>query len=111
MPYKDPAAQKAAQRRAYQKNKEMYLQRNRNRRLLHVSIAKAIKEEGCMDCGGSFPPYMMDFDHRDPSTKFADPSRYNSFATPLKYVDELAKCDPVCANCHRRREHNRRMGT
>ena len=61
----------------------------------------------CMDCGGSFPPECMDFDHRDPSSKRMPVSKAveKSWKTLL---EEIEKCDLVCANCHRvrtRKQH------
>jgi hypothetical protein len=46
---------------------------------------------------------MMDFDHRDPSTKGFTVSRMVGRATIEAILAEIAKCDIVCANCHRER--------
>ena len=71
-----------------------------------------VKSKPCMDCGGSFPPECMDFDHRDPKTKLFDVSRAAVSGSGLESVkEEIAKCDLVCANCHRIRtakQQNRR---
>ena len=63
-----------------------------------------LKGRPCMDCKKIFPPYVMDFDHRDKSTK-----RFN-VALMLrqgwdKIKEEIDKCDIVCANCHRIRTY------
>jgi len=55
-----------------------------------------------MDCGISYPYYVMDLDHRDPKSK------HKSVSAMLRYpiekvVEEVAKCDVVCSNCHRER--------
>lgn len=57
-----------------------------------------------MDCGVPYPYYVMEFDHRDPSQKLANIGRLlgNSWK---RLKDEIAKCDVVCANCHRERTH------
>jgi hypothetical protein len=51
----------------------------------------------------------MDFDHRDSETKTGNVSnmvkRYNAGLARL--LDEIAKCDVVCSNCHRLRTHAR----
>ena len=69
-------------------------------------------ERGCVDCGET-DPLVLDFDHLDPATKtknakgsrVADgPKRL--MWTKLSYAQleaEVAKCEVVCANCHRRR--------
>jgi hypothetical protein len=65
---------------------------------------KACKAKPCMDCGIEYPPYVMDFDHRDRSTKkfnIAVAADNNVSWDNLK--TEIAKCDLVCSNCHRER--------
>lgn len=54
-----------------------------------------------MDCGYREHPAALDFDHRDPTAK-----RMSSIAKHLTrrwevVLAEIAKCDVVCANCHR----------
>lgn len=57
----------------------------------------------CMDCSRIYPYYVMDFDHRaEKQWEISDMTRTKG----LTYEDvqaELAKCDLVCANCHRER--------
>ena len=60
----------------------------------------------CLDCKISYPYYVMDFDHRDPSTKSGQISTHRTKG--MKWVKaEIEKCDLVCANCHRIRTHDR----
>lgn len=60
-----------------------------------------------MDCGIKYPKYVMDFDHRDPVTKrFSIGADIGSMSL-TRIVEEAAKCDVVCANCHRERTHGR----
>jgi hypothetical protein len=49
----------------------------------------------------------MDFDHRDPSTKAKNVPRL-IMGSIERMLAEAAKCDIVCANCHRLRTFNRR---
>jgi hypothetical protein len=66
--------------------------------------AQAYKEaRPCMDCGQSFPFPCMDFDHVR-GVKKKDVSSCNTLAT---VKTEIAKCDVVCANCHRLRTYIR----
>ena len=52
-----------------------------------------------MDCGESFPTYVMDFDHRPGERKVGIIS--DLMQGPLdRLFTEMAKCDVVCANCH-----------
>lgn len=53
-----------------------------------------------MDCGQTFPMCVMDFDHRDPSLKCFGIGQYKE-GSVTKLLAEIAKCDVVCANCHR----------
>lgn len=57
-------------------------------------------ERGCADCGYKGHPAALDFDHRPGMTKVANIAMlYISKMETL--LDEIAKCDLVCANCHR----------
>ena len=59
----------------------------------------------CKDCGGVFPVYVMDFDHRDPGDKEALISHLVNALSLRRLVAEMAKCDVVCSNCHRIRTY------
>lgn len=67
-------------------------------------VIRDLKGDTCADCGGVFPPYILDFDHRDPSEK-----RFGIAGNARRKMEDLraevAKCDVVCANCHRERTH------
>src|SRR5690606_17652162 len=53
-----------------------------------------------------YPFFVMDFDHRDPSTKVADISHMVKTYVPWpKVLEEIAKCDLVCVRCHRLRTY------
>lgn len=60
----------------------------------------------CNDCESSYPPFMMDFDHRDSDKKEFSISQ-SSVAKWETLLSEAEKCDLVCANCHRMRSHIR----
>jgi hypothetical protein len=70
----------------------------------------SVKDVPCKDCGVKYPPYVMDFDHRDPSEKLmgvGDTYRYASSVISDEVKEEIKKCDIVCSNCHRERTHSR----
>jgi hypothetical protein len=105
---------RAMKRAHYHKTKHLITeaQKDQNRRQHFARRAprKALlvgaKSVPCMDCGGSFPHYVMDLDHVR-GVKRACVSR---MVTAEQYsladiIAEIAKCDPVCANCHRERTH------
>jgi hypothetical protein len=72
--------------------------RERNR-----DILRAAKAKPCADCGRSYPHYVMDLDHRRGKKVRACSRMHQTGARMLKA--EIAKCDVVCANCHRERTH------
>ena len=65
------------------------------------------KTRPCYDCKQSFPPCAMDFDHVQ-GEKRGDVSQMASRGVSLTILKrEIAKCDCVCANCHRIRTYTR----
>jgi hypothetical protein len=52
----------------------------------------------------------MDFDHLGEAPKCFEVSAGNSKFSWEKVLAEIAKCDLVCANCHRVRTARRRAG-
>lgn len=78
-------------------------QARRDRKLILV------EERGgkCLDCGFTGPPFMFDFDHRNPEEKENLVGKFRSLA---RMREEAAKCDLVCSNCHRLRTHKQRCG-
>jgi hypothetical protein len=60
-------------------------------------------ERGCYECGER-DPAVLDFHHRDHSTKLfsiGDSSKTSSTGIE-RIMAEVEKCNVVCANCHRR---------
>jgi hypothetical protein len=59
-----------------------------------------LKAAPCMDCGKKYPPCAMDFDHQPTFKKLCAIGQL--FNSPRKLLlEELKKCELVCANCHR----------
>lgn len=68
-----------------------------------------LKDAPCMDCGRQYPPYVMHFDHRPGEIKICSVGRLKSTgANKQKVLEEIAKCDLVCSNCHMERTHGKR---
>jgi hypothetical protein len=84
------------------KARKIALQADRQRNnLRELRAYKA--ERGCADCGES-DPIVLEFDHRDPSQKDDNiGDAYHGGWSLSRLLAEAAKCDVVCANCHRRR--------
>jgi hypothetical protein len=63
----------------------------------------------CADCGVSYPPYVMEWDHLPGAEKtlvLADTRR--AAHSKNRILAELAHCELVCANCHRERTFGKR---
>lgn len=103
-----------ARREWYARNREREVakqqERNRLLRESNVALLRRIREESpCSDCGISYPYYVMDFDHVRGEKK-GDLCGMARAPFPLSTIlAELDKCEVVCANCHRKRTHNRMM--
>jgi len=111
MPYKDKEKQNAYNRMFYARNPHILkIATNKKRKLeIRVYIRAAKEGKPCLDCGIPYPPYVMDFDHRDKKTKICHPSRilFKGWCDE-RVQKELNKCDLVCANCHRLRTFERK---
>lgn len=110
MPHKDPLERNAYNRQYRADHKKVIHARvvkaNRARRQDRYAKVQALKAGPCKDCGQAHPYYVMDFDHRDPATKRADISHLVKNGTSWELVlEEIAKCDLVCVNCHRLRTY------
>jgi hypothetical protein len=68
-----------------------------------AALLAQLRRVPCADCGVRYDTCAMDFDHRDPATKRYTVSRMICRASTAAILDEAAKCDIVCANCHRLR--------
>ena len=73
-------------------------------------IVHQVKSVPCMDCGGRFPVECMDLDHRPGEGKVINVSRMMTTGrfSEAALLAEIAKCDLVCANCHRIRTRKRK---
>jgi hypothetical protein len=103
-------------KRWYQRHKEEQVQRTAKQRGVRVEqyreIIRSLREVPCTDCGQRYHWVQMDFDHLDSSTKImAIGLMVNSGFGEAKIRAELAKCEVVCANCHRLRTWNRKNPT
>lgn len=71
-----------------------------------------IKSKPCCDCGGTFEVCCMDFDHKENTEKSYNIGSMFAHHYSRELIEiELAKCDLVCANCHRIRTRKRRIGS
>lgn len=54
----------------------------------------------CTDCGGIFPVYVMHWDHLPGFEKIDEISSMVASRSREAILEELKKCELVCANCH-----------
>lgn len=106
MPWKNVEKSRKAIRQHYQNNKAYYYAKNNRRRQEMRDYVRNIKATTpCTDCGHIYPYYVMDFDHiRD---KINIVSHFVKAMSTKKLLEEIDKCEVVCANCHRIRTYNR----
>lgn len=110
MPYKDKSKQREAQRKSYHKNKTLVRQRSKEQRKRNYAWLCEQKSAPCVDCNLTWPPYVMEYHHRDPTEKLGAVATLLINAGRQRVIDEIAKCDLLCSNCHRIREHGERLG-
>ena len=82
--------------------------RVRDGRARNREYVRSLKEATpCADCGNHFPHVCMDFDHIGDDKTHAV-ARLVAGARSLDLIKaEIAKCEIVCANCHRIRTFSR----
>lgn len=75
-----------------------------------IELLREIRTRPCADCGRSFAPHQMDFDHRPGTVKRFSLMSGGAMLRPTAVLlEEAAKCDVVCANCHRIRTWQRHV--
>lgn len=89
---------------------KLYLREDlKKRRRAVADFITRYKNQPCQDCGGSFDPICMDFDHRPGELKLFNLAHAQQKTISMeKILAEIAKCDVVCSNCHRLRTHRLR---
>ena len=100
----------AYKQRHYAANRGRYVEQARRRK---QELARArmgflldyFKDHPCADCGET-DAVVLEFDHlRDKRFNIGAALPYRNWQSIL---DEIEKCEVVCANCHRRRTAQRR---
>lgn len=92
MPYKDKSVQREFQR---------VWKNSRTDRLRQLKENKP-----CTDCGLIYHIAAMEWDHLPGSTKVRNLANMQQYSLK-RVLEEIDKCELVCANCHRIRTFNR----
>jgi len=80
-----------------------------DKREKHRIIIRTAKAVPCMDCHEEHPYYIMTFDHLGDKSGNISTKGMNPSTTTKWLLDEIAKCDIVCFNCHAERTHQREL--
>lgn len=102
--------QREYNRQHYNKNKSYYIAKSKRSGNTTKDLIDKLKAQPCIDCGKSYPPYVMDFDHVS-GKKNNNVSSLAKHYSRAKALKEIEKCELVCSNCHRERTHKRRHGS
>lgn len=81
------------------KHFKCYLTRVRKETLINLLGGK------CITCGVVYPPPVYDFHHRNPEEKLFGISNALVNRSMDEILEEVKKCDLLCANCHRILHH------
>jgi hypothetical protein len=76
-----------------------------NKQQLKQKLAQIKESSGCVDCGIN-NHIILDFDHLHDKKYNISRMIHDGFSWAA-IKKEIAKCEVVCANCHRIRTHNR----
>jgi hypothetical protein len=98
-------SEKEIQRRRLNSHRRSKVRYKENRALID-----GIKlSSGCIDCGYRSHPAALEFDHLPGCEKKDTLARLAGVKSRQRILDEIAKCEVVCANCHAIRTAIRRV--
>jgi hypothetical protein len=78
----------------------------RRRSTAKAHVLAYLQANACVDCGEA-DPVVLEFDHLGDKTASISELAHAG-VRPCRLDEEIARCDVVCACCHRRRTQNRR---
>jgi hypothetical protein len=101
------ACHAAYRRQHYLRNRQAYIEREVARMTGYrienrIRTFEYLSTHACIDCGET-DVLVLEFDHRDPTTKRSEVARLAASKPWKMVIDEIGKCDVRCGNCHRRR--------
>jgi hypothetical protein len=95
----------------HRETRSLRVEQAKARRKAFIAWYTGLKEgTPCADCGGVFHAVAMQWDHRPGAAKVADVANLRGTQCKQRVLDEIAKCDLVCANCHAVRTFLRHRG-
>lgn len=89
----------AEQKARYRADPEKWKGINRKSKIRLDNVVYAAKSRPCSDCKQTFPSCVMQFDHVR-GEKTVDVAVLRNRGNLTKILEEMDKCEVVCANCH-----------
>ena len=91
---------------AWERRKEFYKTSIKQQYAKNSQIIRETKlKQGCQCCGYKTHACALDFDHLNPTTKVRGIAQLCT-ANTSKLLQEIKKCQVLCANCHRIKTHD-----
>ena len=101
MPYAKKEDKRAAFVRHYGRNRKRYIAKSAATRKRLLEWADSLKEgKPCAHCGNVYPPKAMDWHHVRGTKEFSISAGLRRYSK-ARILAEIAKCDLLCAVCHR----------
>lgn len=95
----------------YEQNKQKYIDKASNYRKEFWEWFRNLKKDlSCIKCGED-RHWVLDFHHRDSSLKDNEVSKLINSVSKSKVLQEIEKCDVLCANCHRDLHYQERISS
>lgn len=89
----------------YKHREDLYKAQKRHRLKIRTKLTEFLSTKKCLDCGEN-DPVVLEFDHKDVTTKFKKIATMLSGHYSWESVSkEISKCEIRCANCHRRKTY------
>tara|TARA_B100000282_G_C31344176_1_gene314799 strand:+ start:90 stop:443 length:354 start_codon:yes stop_codon:yes gene_type:complete len=100
MPFKDKEEERTYKREWARRNGKT-LKRNQVSAKRKKQMVIDAKSHACVICNKTYPHQCMDLHHIDPDTKISGIAELMRIASYKTLKEEIDKCAPLCANCHR----------
>lgn len=92
-------------RESYARNPERYRHRAKETREKNRRLMQERKQQPCADCERALPYWVMQFDHKPGTTKRKTFMAQVAAIGKKPLLEEIDKCEVVCATCHANRTY------
>ena len=100
--------QRAYQREYYFEHRSYYSKSSAEAHRRYTAFVDSLKEKPCLDCGETYPVWVMCFDHVRGTRLLDFRTIRRRVIAKERVLAEYAKCDVVCSNCLSDRMYHRR---